>query len=109
MEIIDGIVDVLCVGETKIDSSFPTSQFSLEGYHSPYRLDISNRRSGLLVYVNPSIPTRQLKSEIKYKEIQIISLEINLGSKKRKMTIYINLPSSFTKQLIFCKCLYRYN
>ena len=43
-EIIDGNVDALSVGETRTDSSFPTGQFSFEGYHSPYRLEISNRR-----------------------------------------------------------------
>ena len=60
-EIIDGNVDVLCFAETKTDSSFPTGQFSFKGYHSSNRLDVSNRRGGLLVYVNVSIPTRQLK------------------------------------------------
>ena len=63
---------MLCDAETKIDSSFPTGEFSLEGYHSWYCLDVSNRRGGLLVYINASIPTRQLKYEIKYKNIQII-------------------------------------
>ena len=48
-EIIDGNVDVLCVAETKNDSSFPTGQFSLEGYHSLYRTDVSNKRGWLLV------------------------------------------------------------
>ena len=40
--IIDEHVDILCVAETKIDNSFPTSQFSWSGYHKPYRLDISD-------------------------------------------------------------------
>ena len=44
--------------KTKIDSSFRTGQFSLERYHSPYRLNVSNSTVGLLVYVNASIPTR---------------------------------------------------
>ena len=64
--------------KTKIDSSFRTGQFSLERYHSPYRLNVSNSTVGLLVYVNASIPTRQLKYVIKYKDIQIIPSEINL-------------------------------
>ena len=40
-EIINGNVDVEFIAETKIDVSFPSTQFVLEGYHSPYRLDIS--------------------------------------------------------------------
>ena len=77
-EIIDGNFDVLCVAETKTDSLFSTSQFSLEGYHLPYCLDASNKSGGL----NASIPTRQLKYEIKSKDIQIISFEINLKKEK---------------------------
>ena len=33
-------LDILCIAETKIDQSFPTTQFLLPGYHKPYRLDI---------------------------------------------------------------------
>ena len=36
-----GKVDILIVAETKIDASFPTAQFSAEGHHKPYRLDVS--------------------------------------------------------------------
>ena len=31
-------IDVLVIAETKIDSSFPTSQFLIDGFKSPYRL-----------------------------------------------------------------------
>ena len=66
------------MGNSPRDRLIYTGQFSLEGYHSSYPLDISNRRGRLSVYVNASFPTRQLKYEIKYKDIQIISFEINL-------------------------------
>ena len=55
-EIIKQNVDVLAVAETKTDASFPSAQFFLEEYHSPYRLDISRKRGGLLVYVKATIP-----------------------------------------------------
>ena len=59
-EIIKQNVDVLAVAETKIDASFLSAQYFLEGYHSPYRLDISRKSGGLLVYVKATIPSRQL-------------------------------------------------
>ena len=34
-------VDVLAIAETKLDDSFPDSQFLLEGYKKPYRLDVN--------------------------------------------------------------------
>ena len=55
-EIIKQNVDVLAVAETKIDASFSSAQFFLEQYHSPYRLDISRKSGGLLVYVKATIP-----------------------------------------------------
>ena len=74
--------------KTKIDSSFRTGQFSLERYHSPYRLNVSNSTVGLLVYVNASIPTRQLKYVIKYIDIQIIPFEINLRKEEPVESFY---------------------
>ena len=59
-EIIEQNVDVLAAADTKIDASFPSALFFLEGYHSPYRLNISRRSGGLLVYVKATIPSRQL-------------------------------------------------
>ena len=32
-------IDALMISESKIDYSFPDSQFSLEGYSTPYKLD----------------------------------------------------------------------
>ena len=82
---------MLCVAETKIDSSFPTSQFSFEGYYSQYCFYVS--RGGLLVYINMSIPTPQLKYGIKYENIQIIPYEINLR-KERWRVVSVNHPPS---------------
>ena len=37
--IIQGKLDILVITETKIDNSFPTSQFLIEGFCKPYRYD----------------------------------------------------------------------
>ena len=58
--IINGNVDIVSIAETKLDASFPSAQFTLEGYHTPYRLDINNKSGGILVYVKSSIPSRRL-------------------------------------------------
>ena len=55
-------VDILIVAETKLDSSFPTAQFLIPGFHHPFRLDINRRSCGLLFYVKGSVPTRVLTS-----------------------------------------------
>ena len=48
--IINGNVDIVSISETKLDASFPSVPFTLEGYHIPYRLDINNKSGGILVY-----------------------------------------------------------
>ena len=55
--IINGNVDIVSMAETKLDASFPSAQFTLEGYHTPYDLDINNKSGGILVYVKCSIPS----------------------------------------------------
>ena len=36
-------VDFVAISETKLDSSFPTAQFNLPGFRTPYRKDITTR------------------------------------------------------------------
>ena len=40
-EVVMENVEILAIAETKIDESFPTAQFLLVGYHSPYQIDKS--------------------------------------------------------------------
>ena len=81
-EIIKQNADVLAVAETKIDASFQSTQIFLEGYRSLYRLDISHKSGGLLVYVKATIPFRQL-SLLKFQfRIQALPFELNLRKEK---------------------------
>ena len=54
---IKGMVDVLMVSETKIDETFPSRQFYIEGFTPPYRLDQNCHGGGILVYVREDIPS----------------------------------------------------
>ena len=46
-------VDILVVGETKLDDSFPQSQFKISGFSQPYRLD-RNRKISAYWWVSPT-------------------------------------------------------
>ena len=75
-------VDVLTIAESKLDSSFPTKQFHLDGYNSPYRLDISKNSGGILIYVADNIPSK-LKTDFNIpNNLQIIPLELNFRKQK---------------------------
>ena len=73
-----GLVDFLAVSETKLDNSFPTGQFNLPRFRTPYRKDLSGKSGGLLVYVNSNIPPKVLKIPDCPSDIQVIPVEINL-------------------------------
>ena len=81
-EIINGSVDIFTTAEAKLNGSFPTSQFELEGYYSPFRLDITKQSRGLLFYIKSSIPSRQLSYGSICDSVQPILFEINLRKEK---------------------------
>ena len=81
-EIINDNVDIFTIAETKLDGCFPTSQLELEGYYSPFRLDITKQSGGLLVYNKSSIPSKQLSYGSICNSIPAIPFEINLRQEK---------------------------
>ena len=51
---------VLVVTETKLDDSFPTSQFLVKGFAEPFRLDRNRNGGGVMIYIRDDIPSRHL-------------------------------------------------
>ena len=74
--------DKFLVSENRIDSSFPNIQFHLAGYRM-FRHDRDSFGGGLCMYVNESVPVKQLNSH--KDESETLFLEINLRSKKSLM------------------------
>ena len=48
---VNGFVDILLITECKLDDSFPTAQFHMQGYSSPFRLDRNSYGGEILLYV----------------------------------------------------------
>ena len=76
-EIMNGNVDIVSIAETKIGASFPSAQFVFEQYHLPYRLDISSKSGGILLYVKSSISSCRLSCENLSDSIQAVPFEIS--------------------------------
>ena len=53
---VPGKIDILVIAETRFDSTFPTSQFLIEGY----RFDRNRNGVGGLIYVWEHIPSQPL-------------------------------------------------
>ena len=75
-------VDILIAAETKINESFPTAQFAIDGFHKLLKLDATDKSGGLLVYVRPYLPLRQLTNYGISSDIQALAFEINLRKEK---------------------------
>ncbi len=80
--IIGNNIDVLVLTETKLDDSFPTAQFSIEGFSTPYRLDRNRHGGGVMIYVREDIPSKQLKRRGFQCDIEGIFIELNLRKEK---------------------------
>ena len=81
MNIIKNEIDILMISETKIDNSFPISQFTMTGYSIPFRLDRTSHGGGILLFVREDIPCKIIKTDCDA-DFQDIFVEINLRKKK---------------------------
>ena len=63
MNIIKNDIDILMISETKIDSSFPISQFTMTGYSIPFRIDRTSHGGGILLFVRKEIPCKIIKTD----------------------------------------------
>ena len=81
--LIDSNIDVLVIGETKLDSSFPNSQFEVDEYKSPFRKDRNSNGGGLLIYVKDDIPSCKLSDHLPRPDnTEIIATELNFRKQK---------------------------
>ena len=97
---VDGNIDILCIAEVKLDKYFPNNQFVLVGYHLPYRLDITDKKGVLMVFVKSHIPSRRLNDFKISSNIKIIPFEINLRKDKCLVVLIYNAPSQENKYFL---------
>jgi len=86
-------LDIFAIAETKLDASFPENQFLIDGMGKPYRLDVSDKKGGLLLFVNKDIPSKYLQTLEVPKDIQVIPIEINLKQRKLLVLAIYRPPS----------------
>ena len=79
--LIKNNVDILFVSETKLNDTFPSGQFLIEGYAKPLRLD-RNCYGGLLFCIRDNLPCRELSSNKLPKNIEGIFIEITIYKTK---------------------------
>ena len=79
---ITNYVDIMLLSETKLDDSFRTGQFSLNGCSKPCRFDRSSNGGGILLYVREDIPSRLLTDYKIRDNLELFFVEVNIRKKK---------------------------
>ena len=72
-----GIFDILIITETKLDDTFPLSQFHIDGFSTPYRLDRNRNGRGRITYTRQDIPSKIVTKHCFPKDIEALLIELN--------------------------------
>ena len=71
-------IDILMITETKLDDSFPASQFFIQGFWTPFRLDQNKNGGRILLYIRSNITLTKLNKYIIKNQIEAFFVEIRI-------------------------------
>ena len=80
--IIKNKVDILVITETKLDSSFSYSQFIIDGFGQPYRLDRNKHGGAVMIFVSEDILSKLVSKHTLPDDIEGMFIETNLRKTK---------------------------
>ena len=93
-------INVLCVDETKLDSSIPDHQFKIEGYQfPPFRRDRNSKGGEKLVYLREGFVAKRIP-KFETKKAKTICIEITIA-KKKWCILFAYRPPNFSKTEFF--------
>ena len=92
---LDKNIDIFLISETKLDDTFPSAQFEIEGFTTPCRYDRNDKAGGLLLYIREDIPARLLQCKSQ-SNMESLSVETNL----RKRRWFLNCSYNSHRNLI---------
>ena len=91
--LMTGMFDILVITETKLDNTFPVSQFHIDGFSMPYRLNRNRNGGGVIDYVREDIPSKLLSKHCFKDDIDGLFVEINFRRSKWLLGGIYHLPS----------------
>ena len=96
------MLDILIITETKLDDTFPGSQFHIDGFSKPYRLDRNRNGGGVIIYVREDILSKILTKRVLPTDIEALFIESNFRKCKWLLS-GIYHPLSQSDQYLFDK------
>ena len=70
-------IEILILTETKLDETFLTSQFLMDGFSKPYRFDRNKYGGGVTIYIRDTIPSKILEKHSCPNNIECLFIELN--------------------------------
>ena len=90
--LVNGMLAILIITETKPDT-FPVSQFHIDGFSKPYRLDSNRNRGGVIIHVREDIPSKILTKHVLPIDIGALFIELNFRKCKWLLRGIYHAPS----------------
>ena len=87
------MLDILIITETKLNDTFPVSQFHIDEFSKPYRLDRNRSGGGVIIYVREDIPSKILSKHVLPTEIEALFIELNFRKCKWLLSGITHLPN----------------
>ena len=91
---------VLVVCETNLDETFPISQFHMDGFSLPYRLDRNRNGGGVMIFVKEFIPSKLLTKHNFPSDVEGLFVELNFR-KSKWLFFGTSLPPAQNDQYFF--------
>ena len=79
--VVGNSLDILMVSETKIDNTFPESQFLIKCFSKPFRFDSTAKGGKIFFYIRKDIPCRYIKQITLNNLLEGFFVELNLRSR----------------------------
>ena len=76
---IENKIDILMISESKLDDTFPTSQFVIDSFTEPFKLDHTRNGGGILLCVKNNITATSLTNYTFPEDIEALFVEIVIG------------------------------
>ena len=80
--LIGSKIDISLISETKIERTFPTSQFLMSGYSNVNRLDRNDKGGGIVLFVKDNLITFPVSGFCFSEKTEIFCVELNLRKQK---------------------------
>ena len=81
-ELILKHVNILLVCKTKLDETFPSSQFHMYGFSLPYTLDRNRNGRGVMIFVKEDIPSKALTKHNFSNDAEDFFVDLNFKKSK---------------------------